>query len=108
MHPAEFEKHKAGDPSRKLLDAPESNSALVSSAAPATRPPRYIRAREAARFLQSNFGFGSTSSLAKERCLGGGCPFHKIGRLVVYTEAELTAWATAKISKALASTSEAA
>jgi hypothetical protein len=69
-------------------------------------PAQYLRTRKAADFLQTQFGHGSVRTLAKLRCTGGGPRFHKIGRLVVYTEADLTASATSKISGPLASTSD--
>jgi hypothetical protein len=68
---------------------------------------RYLRAPEAADFLFRRFGHGSRRTLAKLRCVGGGPRFHKIGRLIVYTEADLIKWANSKISAPLASTSEA-
>jgi hypothetical protein len=67
---------------------------------------KYLRAPEAADFLRKHFGHGSRRTLAKLRCVGGGPRFHRIGRLVVYAEADLTAWATSKLSGPLASTSE--
>jgi hypothetical protein len=67
----------------------------------------YLRPKEAAEFLKSEFGHGSERSLAKMRSIGGGPPFHKIGvRLVVYTQSEIATWARAKISRAMASTSD--
>lgn len=66
-----------------------------------------LRPRQAADFLQRQFGHGSVRTLAKLRCIGGGPRFHKIGtRLVAYTEPELTAWGTSKMSGPLTSTSD--
>jgi hypothetical protein len=64
---------------------------------------------EAAGFLQSLIGQGSAKTLAKLRCIGGGPKFRKIGRRrVMYAKTDLVAWASAKISAPLASTSSAA
>jgi predicted DNA-binding transcriptional regulator AlpA len=50
-----------------------------------------MNAEEAARFLGL-----STSTLAKLRLYGGGPIYCKLGRRVVYREAELEKWLAAK------------
>jgi hypothetical protein len=59
---------------------------------------QYLRPPQAATFLRENFGFGAPRTLAKLRVLGGGPPFRKIGRLVVYDPSDLMAWAGSKLS----------
>lgn len=44
--------------------------------------------------------------LAKDACLGGGPPFHKMGAKALYRPADLDSWAKAKIGPAQASTSD--
>ena len=51
------------------------------------KSPFYSNA-EAAAFLQT---------LEKYRVVGGGPRFHKLGRRVLYKEADLRAWADAKV-----------
>ena len=68
---------------------------------------RFMRRREAGKYLQDNYGHGSEKTLAKLACLGGGPEFHKSGgRVVLYTRQALDACARAKISGPLKSTSE--
>lgn len=69
--------------------------------------PKYLRSPDAAAFVRKKFGFGAARTLAKLRCLGGGPPFRKIGRLVVYSPADLIAWAEGKMGPRQRSTSEA-
>ena len=61
---------------------------------------KYLRPKAAAEFLKDTYGHGSDRTLAKLRSLGGGPPFHKIGK------PELIDWAESKISPPLASTSD--
>lgn len=51
-------------------------------------PPRYFRTSEAARFLSL-----SGRTLEKHRTYGTGPEYHKIGGRVVYSVADLMAWA---------------
>lgn len=67
---------------------------------------QYLRPPQAAAFLRDNFGFGAPRTLAKLRVIGGGPPFRKIGRLVVYDPSDLVAWANAKLSGPRRSTSD--
>ena len=69
--------------------------------------PEYLRSPDAAELLRKRFGFGAAHTLGKLRWLGGGPPFRKIGRLVVYEPADLIAWAEGKIGPRQRSTSEA-
>jgi hypothetical protein len=67
----------------------------------------YLRRQEAARYLTDRYGFGAYRTLAKLASLGGGPEFHKAGeRVVLYTREALDAWALAKISGPIRSTSE--
>lgn len=52
-------------------------------------PPRYLRTTEAARFLGL-----SGRTLEKHRTYGTGPAYRKIGGRVVYSLADLEAWAT--------------
>ena len=52
--------------------------------------PKY-RAPEASHYLGL-----APATLAKMRCLGGGPPFTKLGRAVVYDVADLEAWVVAQ------------
>ena len=71
--------------------------------------PPFLRRHEAARYLKSRFGFGTSRTLAKLACVGGGPPFRKVGsRIVLYEPAALDAWALSRISGPKQHTSEAA
>jgi hypothetical protein len=69
---------------------------------------RFIRRPEAARYLKDKYGFGASRTLAKGVVTGDTPVFHKAGRIVLYTREALDAWALAKISGPLKSSSEAA
>ena len=69
---------------------------------------RFIRRREAARYRKDKYGFGASRTLAKGVVTGDTPVFHKAGRIVLYTREALDAWALAKISGPLKSSSEAA
>jgi hypothetical protein len=60
-----------------------------------------------ARLESLQHGFGAEKTLAKHASIGGGPEFHKAGRVVLYTREALDAWALAKISGPLKSTSQA-
>ena len=51
-------------------------------------PVRYLTNDEAATFLRL-----SPRTLEKNRVIGGGPRFHKLGRRVLYAVADLEAWA---------------
>jgi len=52
----------------------------------------YLRTPEAALFLRI-----SASSLEKLRVTGGGPRYMKLGKIVVYSQTDLAAWADARI-----------
>jgi hypothetical protein len=67
---------------------------------------QFLRPPQAADFLRENFGFGALGSLPKMRVMGGGPIYRKVGRLVLYTEADLLAWAESRLTGPHRSTSE--
>lgn len=70
-------------------------------------PAQYLRRKDAANYLRDKYGHGSPKTLAKLACLGGGPIFRRFGRIVLYEPAELDAWAHARITAPLSSTSDA-
>lgn len=68
--------------------------------------PTYLRRHQAADFLQERYGFGTTETLAKLACIGGGPRFRKLGRFPVYTADDLQEWALSRLSGPVGSTSE--
>lgn len=69
-------------------------------------PAQYKRRKEAAEYLRSKYGHGSARTLAKLATIGGGPIYRKFGRIVVYTDDDLDAWALSRLSPPMASTSE--
>ena len=67
----------------------------------------FLRRKEAASYLVSKYGFGAERTLAKGVVTGDTPEYHKAGRIVLYRKAALDAWAQAKISPALSSSSDA-
>ena len=67
---------------------------------------QFLRPPQAAAFLRENFGFGAVRSLAKMRVIGGGPNYHTAGRLILYTEADLLAWAKSRLTGPHRSTSD--
>jgi hypothetical protein len=67
---------------------------------------QFLRPPQAAYFLRENFGFGAVRSLAKLRVLGGGPNYHTVGRLILYTEADLLARAESRLTGPHRSTSD--
>jgi hypothetical protein len=67
---------------------------------------KYLRRKDAAAYLKENYGHSSERSLSKLATIGGGPVYRKVGRIVVYTKSDLDAWALAKISAPVTSTSE--
>jgi hypothetical protein len=65
-----------------------------------------LQRREAAEFLQGRGFPVSARTLEKLACAGGGPPIKKWGRRVLYEPAALLAWATARLSAPVSSTSE--
>lgn len=66
----------------------------------------YLTRNSAAKYLKERYGQGAPRTLAKYAVLGGGPAFRKMGRAVLYIAADLDAWAMAKISAPIKSTSE--
>ena len=66
----------------------------------------YLRRDQAAAYLQSRYGAYTTDTLAKLACVGGGPQFRKLGPFPVYLAEDLAAWAEARMSRAVSSTSE--
>ena len=66
---------------------------------------QYLSPFQAADFLaQRGLGVARTT-LAKLRCLGGGPPFHRYGRKILYRPDEILEWADQRISQSHLSTS---
>lgn len=69
----------------------------------------FMRRRAAGAYLRNRYGHGSEKTLAKLASVGGGPEFRKAGdRVVLYTKEALDAWALARISGPVRTTSEAA
>ncbi len=69
--------------------------------------PTYLRRRAAAEYLRANRGIPcSEKTLAKLACVGGGPVYRLFGRIPLYLIADLDAYAEAKLSKPVHSTSE--
>lgn len=66
----------------------------------------YLRRDKAAAYLQARYGAYTTETLAKLACVGGGPRFRKLGPYPVYCPEDLDAWALARMSKPVQSTSE--
>jgi len=70
------------------------------------RPTKYLRRGEAANYLNKKFGSGTRATLAKLATVGGGPKFQKFGRIALYTEEMLDAWAEARMGPPQSSTSD--
>jgi hypothetical protein len=69
--------------------------------------PKYLRRREAARYLNDDWGIPTAAStLAKKAVTGGGPIFHSAGRIPLYGVEELDRYAKEKLGKPRKSTSE--
>lgn len=66
----------------------------------------YLRREQAATYLQERYGAYTPETLAKLATIGGGPPFVKFGRFPLYRPEDLEAWAVARMSKLVHSTSE--
>jgi hypothetical protein len=67
----------------------------------------YLRRRAAAEYLREQRGIPcSEKTLAKLACIGGGPLYRRFGRIPLYLIADLDAYANAKISEPVQSTSE--
>ncbi len=71
------------------------------------QPSQFMRRKDAAQYLREKFGVGSSATLAKLACLGGGPVFRKNGRIPLYAVEDLEVWALAKIGNPMRSTSDA-
>ena len=72
----------------------------------ATPIPR-MRRKEASAYLEKAWGLAaSPATLAKYATVGGGPVYNLFGRFPLYTEADLDAWAEAKLGPKGASTTE--
>jgi hypothetical protein len=69
---------------------------------------RHYSSTEASSFFGDRGFRVAVSTLAKWACVGGGPRFVKLGRRRLYTEQSLQDWLTEKLSREVASTSEAA
>lgn len=68
---------------------------------------RRITAAYAAKYIRDTHGVPcSPKTLAKLRCIGGGPAFYKAGRVPLYAEEDLDAWAESRLSRRVMSTSE--
>jgi hypothetical protein len=69
--------------------------------------PKYLRRRQAARYLNDEWGLPTAAStLAKKAVVGGGPAFHSAGRIPLYAIEELDRYAKAKLGKPRRSTSD--
>ncbi len=65
------------------------------------------RRTAAARYIVERHGIPcSPNTLAKLACIGGGPAFYKAGRIPLYADADLDAWAASRLSRRVTSTSE--
>jgi hypothetical protein len=72
-------------------------------------PPKHLRRKPAASYLNDDWGVPTAAStLAKLAVTGGGPAFHKSGRIPVYAIDELDRYAKAKLGKPRRSTSDTA
>ena len=68
--------------------------------------PKFLRRAQAGAYLKDTYGVGSPRTLAKLAVTGGGPTMQYIGRLPVYTIAELDRYAETRISPPVNSTSD--
>lgn len=66
----------------------------------------YLRRDKAAAYLKERYGFGTTETLAKLACVGGGPRYRKLGRFPVYIASDLDEWAESRLSDPVCSTAE--
>jgi hypothetical protein len=94
-----------------LRATPTPESALESARAPASARawPRFVRRREAPRYLGEVWGVPCAyATLMRLATVGGGPVFRHFGRAVVYATEDLDAWADGKLTGRKRSTSDAA
>jgi hypothetical protein len=71
--------------------------------------PKYLRRKQAARYLNDDWGVPTAAStLAKKAVIGGGPAFHSAGRIPLYSVEELDRYAKARLGKPRKSTSDTA
>ena len=71
--------------------------------------PRYLRRKQAAQYLNDDWGIPTAAStLAKKAVVGGGPSFHSAGRIPLYSLDELDRYAKAKLGNPRKSTSQVA
>jgi hypothetical protein len=68
--------------------------------------PILMTEREAAKLLQELIGQGTSATLRRQRCVGGGPRFVKISRAVRYRKDDLLDYARRMISEPFASTAQ--
>ena len=69
--------------------------------------PRRMRRVNASEYLRQMHGLSfAPSTLAKMAVVGGGPAYRKAGNVPLYDPADLDAWAEAKLSKLVTSTSQ--
>lgn len=77
------------------------------TAANPTGWPPLLRRADASRYLARVHGLSfATATLAKLAVIGRGPAFQRCGKIPLYSPADLDAWAQAKLSKRVTSTSE--
>lgn len=84
------------------------NEAVITPSASTDAPRRYLRRQAAAQYVRERWGLPCQPSwLAKLAVVGGGPIFRRCGRIPVYEEAVLDAWARSRLSVPMRSTSDA-
>ena len=73
---------------------------------PAPQPQKRLTRRQAAHYLCQKFFQISHTTLEAFASKGGGPPYYRAGRMVYYDIADLDAWATARWSPKLRSSSD--
>jgi hypothetical protein len=81
-------------------------SRILSGELSMSDPTLILRRREAAEYLRGKGIPIASPTLAKLACLGGGPPFRKFGRAVLYEVADLNAWANQRMTSRRRSTSD--
>lgn len=78
-----------------------------ASCSNATGSSDYLRRDHAAEYVGTNYGFPcSPRWLAKLAVVGGGPPFRKAGRTVLYERADLDEWAQSRVGPKQLSTAD--
>jgi hypothetical protein len=68
--------------------------------------PEFLRRKQAADYLNRNYGHGSWRTLARLAVAGGGPVFRKCGRMVLYEPSDLDDWALSRIGAPQKSTTD--